>query len=355
MTGSKHRSCLPWWIGVVVALALPAYGRGEWGIAFSGDSARVAVYGGSVRVYAVASGDLVAEFKDNPVRSLAFSPKTRELLATGGTDGVVRLWDVGAKQGVREFQGLDGEVQSVAFSPDGRHLAGTTKGRLRLWEVATGKVVQSVDDKGAVAGVSFSGDGRRVAFCRNLDKQASRVDVYDVAPWKPVAELRLAADKQENGPNGKATAFGLATTFTPDGKRVLVAGGICVPVSKAEAAPYDSGCVTTGLLWSAALDGKEAKLLLEPRNGYLRNISVSPDGKRFVTGANLPAVLERVIEVREVGTGQVVWQARGGPASPSFFPFVISPDGKLVGAYRSGVDLWNADTGELVRTITVRR
>ena len=341
--------------GVVpVVLALPAHGQLQRGIAFSSDSAHVAVCGEHVRVYTVADGNQVAEFNDKPARSIAFSPKTRSLLAAGGADGVVRLWDVDTKKGVRELLGLDGDVPSVAFSADGRYLAGTSKGRLRLWEVATGKVVQSLDDgEVGITGVSFSGDGRRIAFCRNLDKQASRVDVYDVATWKPVAGLRLAAEKQENSPHGKATTFGTATAFAAGGEGVLVAGGVCVPVSKKEAAPYDFACQPTGLVWTADLDAKEAKLLLEPRRGYIQAVSVSADGKRFATGADNPVVIgKHIIEMREVGTGKIVWQARGEVYEPLV---VISPDGKLVGSCRIGIHLWKADTGELVRSIPVRR
>jgi hypothetical protein len=80
---------------------------------------------------------------------------------------------------------------------------------------------------------------------------------------------RQAGDKLENGPHGKASPFGMATLFSHDDSRLIMGGGICVPVSPEEAAPYKSACRTTGLMWGVALnDPNSAKLLVEPRVGY---------------------------------------------------------------------------------------
>ena len=70
---------------------------------------------------------------------MAFSPD-RHTLATGGTEGMVWLWDVADPAHPRPLgQPLPAarRVASVAFSPDGRTLAsGSTDGAIRLWDVA---------------------------------------------------------------------------------------------------------------------------------------------------------------------------------------------------------------------------
>ena len=52
------------------------------------------------------------------VSAVAFSPDGR-MLATGGFDATVRLWDVETHAFLRTLTGHRGVVQSVAFSPDG--------------------------------------------------------------------------------------------------------------------------------------------------------------------------------------------------------------------------------------------
>ena len=75
-----------------------------------------------------------------PVNALAISPDSR-LVATGGQDGIVRLWDTATRQPVGTPVNVDGSyLYSVAFSPDGRLIAaGSDVGTVRVWDVATGR------------------------------------------------------------------------------------------------------------------------------------------------------------------------------------------------------------------------
>jgi WD40 repeat protein len=55
------------------------------------------------------------------VKSVSFSPDGR-FLASGGADGVVRMWEVESGREVRRMEHGAG-CESVSFSPDGRFLA----------------------------------------------------------------------------------------------------------------------------------------------------------------------------------------------------------------------------------------
>jgi WD40 repeat protein len=53
----------------------------------------------------------------------------------------------------------------VAFSPDGRLLAGGSRsGNLKIWQVASGQALATVNaHQGSVYGLAFSPDGRTLA------------------------------------------------------------------------------------------------------------------------------------------------------------------------------------------------
>ena len=67
------------------------------------------------------------------------------LLASGGEDGTVRLWEAPSGQLLATLQGHTGVVWGVALSGDGRLLAsGGIDGTVRLWEVPSGQLLATL-------------------------------------------------------------------------------------------------------------------------------------------------------------------------------------------------------------------
>jgi WD40 repeat protein/serine/threonine protein kinase len=80
--------------------------------------------------------------------SVSFSPDN-QLLAVGGTDGKVKLWNAATGELRATLRGHTGKVRRLAFFPDGRSLAtGSEDATVKLWDVATAQeriTLQGVD------------------------------------------------------------------------------------------------------------------------------------------------------------------------------------------------------------------
>lgn len=85
-------------------------------------------------VHSSTSG-LVTEPIRVPLLAVAFSPDGK-ILATGGADRLVRLWDAETGKFIRAFQGHAMTITALAFSPDGKILlsAGLDK-TVRAWKL----------------------------------------------------------------------------------------------------------------------------------------------------------------------------------------------------------------------------
>jgi WD40 repeat protein len=195
--------------GAATALAF-----GPGGLLASGGADRV------VRIWEAESGRVVRELKHHEagITGLAWHDGAGGL-ASASLDGTVRLWD-GTGGAVRAvLQGHADAVNGLAFSPNGSRLATAGADRtVRLWDTTAGQEVLCL--KGHTEGVTcvaFSADGKRLAS----GSQAGEVRVWDTAGRGPLAEaLRQGHAFAELGRWAEAAdAFARATGRRTDGPR----------------------------------------------------------------------------------------------------------------------------------------
>src|SRR5207244_9829493 len=94
--------------------------------------------------------------------ALALSPDER-LLASGSTDGSVKLWDV--ESGAALWSGRQAStILCVAFASDGGLLAsGGLDATVRLWDPKLGTLLEEVPHPGPVFSLAWSRDGGLLA------------------------------------------------------------------------------------------------------------------------------------------------------------------------------------------------
>ncbi|XP_048188772.1 transducin beta-like protein 3 [Perognathus longimembris pacificus] len=97
-----------------------------------------------------------------PVATMAFDP-TSTLLATGGCDGAVRVWDVVRHYGTHHFRGSHGVVHLVAFHPDPTRLllfSSAADSAIRMWSLENRSCLAVLASHySTVTSLSFSADG----------------------------------------------------------------------------------------------------------------------------------------------------------------------------------------------------
>jgi WD40 repeat protein len=196
------------------------------------------------------------------VMAVAFHPVQDDLLATAGSDGLVKIWDVVAGEELFSLAVHPDGVLNLAFNPEGTRLAAsTTSGNavtsmVKEWifskdGVQERRVLSPLPDRPFnVWGLAYSPDGTRLAAADS----SGLINVWDAQSDQKLFEI--------TGHSGTIVEI----AFSPDGSEMATASA-------------DS----TVKLWDAR-DGLE-QLTLTGHTSLVASVAYDPDGRWLATAS----------------------------------------------------------------------
>lgn len=223
---------------------------------------------GLVQVVNAVSGQQEFTIKfDSNITGLDFSPDGARLgIASGTTNdngdyiGLVKIWDVAAKQELFELAGHDNnQVNDIDFSPDGNWIATAGDDYLvKIWNAGTGDLrepsLSGHTDR--VLSVEFNRDSTQLVS-GSWDDTAI---IWDLATSSPTFTLPTDGYSEETDEDVESVAF------SPDGSRVVTGG------------------YKTVIVWNA-LDGTEIRRLYG-NHADIYDVDFAPDNLSLITASS---------------------------------------------------------------------
>lgn len=284
-----------------------------WSLALDQDDALLASGGhdGTVRLWDLAEGSPPKILEDHPggIRSLAISP-TQRILAVG-CKGIVRLWDLDSGQMLKTIAAHSASVWGVVFSPDGRLLVSAGQDRtIRFWSARDYEAIFTL--QGYCASITT------LAFHPNRKILASGAEDRAIRLWDTESGtcLKVLAGHKD---------CPRTVVFSPDGKWLA---------SKGE----DLGV----RIWDAGT----GKILNSFVTGCIGHIQFSPDGQELIAACD-----HSVVRTWDLAGGQ--WARRFEEHGFETYSLAVSPDRRWLaaGCENDTVYLWDWASGQLKTTL----
>ncbi|WP_020468053.1 WD40 repeat domain-containing protein [Zavarzinella formosa] len=332
---------------------LDAIGDFASAVAWSPDSRLIAIglWDKTVQIYDASAYRQVKTLGGHGGRisSLSFSADSKTLVSAA-LDGSVRVWDTGTWESRAALTPHKGATFSAKLSPDGKTFATAGLDRaVRLWSAADGKPIRQVTThQGPVLALSWAPDGKKLSSGSSdaAVKFTPLENVQDgVRPAGTLLSVAYSADGKTLVTGDDSGTLRLWDSESGRELKALAAGSqplnaVAAAKDGRLAAGSDSGKV---YVWAMA---EEKPVELGTHKDAVRSLAFSPDGKTLYSGG-----ADKAVNVWEAATGKLIRTLSGHDGSVTTITFL--PDGQTVvtGADDRHIKVWEAADGRLIRTL----
>jgi WD40 repeat protein len=281
---------------------------------------------------------------------------------TGGADGRVLMTDTNSGQLVRAFVGLTGEARAVASRSDNQRIAaGSSEGKVLIWNAGEGALLQTLEVPGAVVSLTFSPDNQKLAvttkdkalvfFGPPLPPQSPQPGSEFVLHQQATAEsvlTRIHFDRENKSlwasdEGGHINQWAYAS---PVQVRQFNHGGAVYAVAVSGDGKTVVSCSTdqTVRIWDVPTGQQRAQM--NGHQGAVHALALSPD-ESFVVSSGA----DKTIRLWDVAGGRQLKQL--ATFDETMYAVAIHPNGNTIalgGADRK-VHLINVVTGVIERTL----
>ncbi len=288
-------------------------GRSVNSYRYSPDGSTVAISNGlEINFWNIKSGELERTISDyaEAIRNAVFAPDGKTLVSL---DDIVRIWDVTTRKLLNTLSEKR-SIVSVAYSPDGLTLAcGTYNNTILLFQTDTWQHTITLEGHtGSVTTVAFSHDGKTLASGGD-----NTIRLWDPMTGEQLHKLKGHKDSVHD------------ITFSPNNSTLASGGG--------------DGTIR---FWDV-VTGKLLNTIETDPNESIDSVTFSSDGSTLTcTGENG----DKGIRFRDVSTGELL---RTIDVDAGAFSVVYSPDGKTIASGGMGeLSIWDVATGEILKTFS---
>ncbi|MGK7957206.1 MAG: WD40 repeat domain-containing protein [Crocosphaera sp.] len=168
---------------------------------------------GTIKIWELTTGKIFTlTDHSGSESSIVYSPDGKYLAADGHYENI-KIWEVETGKVIRTLsQYQTGPIRLVVYSPDGKYLASANRyNHITIWEVETGKVIRKINlrifDRPWIASVAFSSDGKYLASGSH-----KAIKIWEVATGQEIRTLETGRGRYLDlivySPNGKYLASG---------------------------------------------------------------------------------------------------------------------------------------------------